>query len=265
MVAAAFDGSLADEGSARRHDEVGFVAQEGTEVVGFAHVAIGRPRHDDSVDAGLVRFLWYRPGRRQVGSALAETAESYVRDQGAAQVVAFYQDHRYPFYHLHAAHLSDRLGHVAALLGLRGYEKTAGEVFLDWRNFSVVAPGQDAFDLRYTVEYPQGEGRRPGVVVRAWQGDREAGVCVNECVGDYVPARGAHDWLFTEWLGIEDEFQGRGLGRLLLQRALAAGRELGYRHASISTDWRNYRAFVFYSNFGYHVADWTYAYARAVS
>jgi GNAT superfamily N-acetyltransferase len=64
---------------------------------------------------------------------------------------------------------------------------------------------------------------------------------------------------------VEEAFQGRGLGRSLLQRALAAGREVGYRHACISTDWRNYRAFVFYSNYGYQVADWTYIYARSLA
>jgi len=33
---------------------------------------------------------------------------------------------------------------------------------------------------------------------------------------------------------------------------------LGFRHAAISTALHNHRAFLFYSNFGYHVADWTY-------
>jgi ribosomal protein S18 acetylase RimI-like enzyme len=64
---------------------------------------------------------------------------------------------------------------------------------------------------------------------------------------------------------VEEDFQGQGLGRSLMRRTLAAGREVGYRHASISTDWRNFRAFMFYSNFGYHVADWTYSYARTVT
>ena len=264
-LAAALDGSLPDLGSAYRHDEAVIVAQEGADVVGFAHTAVGSVRRDDTAEVGLLRFLWYRPGRRAVGVALQDAAEEHLAAHGATRVVAFPQKHRYPFYHLKSANLTDRLGHVAALLGLRGYEKDGGEVYFDWRNFDVLAPGPDAFDVRYTVEHPQGDGRRPGVVVRAWEGDRQAGVCVNECVGDHAPAPGAQDWLFTTWLGVEDDYQGRGLGRSLLRRALAAGRDVGYRHACISTDRHNFRAFVFYSNFGYHVNDWTYSYARSLA
>jgi GNAT superfamily N-acetyltransferase len=264
-LAAALAGETDDHGRAYRRDEAVWVAQEGKDVVGFVHAAVGFPRRDDTVEAGLIRFLWQRPGQRAAGVALVEQAESYLTGLGTGRVVAFHPNHRYPFYHLHSAHLSDSLGHVAALLGLFGYEKVGGEVYLDWRDFAVTAPGPDAFDVRYTVEYPQGAGRRPGVTVRAWRGEEQAGVCVNECVGDYAPPRAAQDWLFTEWLGVENDYQGRGLGRSLLRRALAAAREVGYRHASISTDWRNFRAFTFYSNFGYRVRDWTYSYARTVA
>ena len=90
------------------------------------------------------------------------------------------------------------------------------------------------------------------------------GVC--ECVscGEFSHADGAQDWVFTEWLGVEAEFQGKGLGRYLLQRALQEMHGAGYRHAAISTHWRNYRAFLFYSNYGYRVVDWTYGLRREI-
>ena len=56
----------------------------------------------------------------------------------------------------------------------------------------------------------------------------------------------------------------QGLGRYLLQRALREMHGAGYRHAAISTHWRNYRAFLFYSNYGYRVVDWTYGLRREI-
>ena len=76
---------------------------------------------------------------------------------------------------------------------------------------------------------------------------------------EYTPEIQQHSAQFYNmWLGVNDEFQGRGLGRYLLQYALHEMHKIGYRHAVISTDWENYRAFLFYSNCGYRVVDWTY-------
>jgi GNAT superfamily N-acetyltransferase len=73
------------------------------------------------------------------------------------------------------------------------------------------------------------------------------------------------DWFFTDGLGVSDEVQGKGLGRYLLQKARQEMHRIGYRHAAISTDWMNFRAFLFYSNDGYHRVDWTYALRRTVN
>ena len=75
----------------------------------------------------------------------------------------------------------------------------------------------------------------------------------------------AQDWLHTVWLGIEEDFQGQGLGRYLLQYALQEMKEVGYKHAAISTAWDNHRAFLFYSNCGYRTVDWTYGFVKNLS
>jgi GNAT superfamily N-acetyltransferase len=64
------------------------------------------------------------------------------------------------------------------------------------------------------------------------------------------------------WLGIQEPYQGIGLGKHLLQRGLNEMRGVGYRHASISTAWDNYRAYVLYTHFGFKVVDWTYQYVQ---
>ena len=42
-------------------------------------------------------------------------------------------------------------------------------------------------------------------------------------------------------------------------------RERGYRHGAISTAFDNDRAFLFYTNHGFRVVDWTYEFARELS
>jgi ribosomal protein S18 acetylase RimI-like enzyme len=100
--------------------------------------------------------------------------------------------------------------------------------------------------------------------VHAHQGSNHVGICQCVSCGGYTAAPEAQDWCFTKWLGISDELQGRGLGRHLLQRALLELRGAGYQHAAISTARDNYRAALFYTNLGYRVIDWTYAYGRRV-
>ena len=65
--------------------------------------------------------------------------------------------------------------------------------------------------------------------------------------------------IFTD----EHQFQGRGVGQLLLGEALRRLREIGYRHSCISTGRANNRALLFYSNFGYETVEWTHSYTLA--
>ena len=88
----------------------------------------------------MIRFLWYRRGRRTVGQALLAAAEEHLRERGMAQAVAFQQDYRYRCYHFAHAYLSDHLDHVQALLAFNGYQRAAGEVFLDWPDYELVSP-----------------------------------------------------------------------------------------------------------------------------
>ena len=89
-------------------------------------------------------------------------------------------------------------------------------------------------------------------------------VCQCVSCGEFGDAPEAQDWCFTKWLGISEDVQGRGLGRHLLQRALLELRGAGYQHAAISTGCDNPRAALFYTNLGYRVIDWTYAYGRRI-
>jgi GNAT superfamily N-acetyltransferase len=69
-------------------------------------------------------------------------------------------------------------------------------------------------------------------------------------------------WCECDLLLIADEWQGRGLGKYLLAEGLRQMRARGARHAMVNTDWDNYRAALFYSNFGYSFCDRTFAFGK---
>jgi ribosomal protein S18 acetylase RimI-like enzyme len=246
----------------RLHSEAAFVARDQGSLLGFVNVAVERPKGEEEVERGVIRFLCYPRGERGLGQSLLGAAEEYLRERGIAEVLVHHQDYRYRFYHFEHAYLSDRLEHVQALLAFNGYEKCAGEVFLDWPDYDPPQPATVDFPTEIAVEWREGRGARPGVRVRALGEGRQLGECVCLSGGEWSDEADAQDWFHVVWLGIEDAVQGRGLGRHLLQRTLMELHGRGYRHACISTHWDNPRALLFYSNYGFHMVDWTYGFRR---
>ena len=243
-------------------DEVVFVAMADGQGIGFVDTTVGHPGGWGDGTQGVVRFLCYVPGRRAAGQALLEAAEAHLARKDLDRIQAFPQEHCYPFYHLHAAYLSDRLGHVEGLLGMGGYERVRGEVILDWPGFRPAVPPPPEASARTDVTFPEAGGELPGVEVRAWLDGDDVGECVCRSCGEYAPDAEAQRWVEVVGLGVEDNLRGRGWGRYLLLRALGEARETGYRNAAISTWWGNHRALLFYSNYGFRVADWTYGWGR---
>ena len=87
-------------------------------------------------------------------------------------------------------------------------------------------------------------------------------VCQDEdCQGTNAEAQ---DYGFVNWLGVTEGYQGGGLGKWLLLRTRNEMLERGYRHTAISTAVSNHRAFLFYSNYGYRVVDWTYGLSKSL-
>ncbi|MGB9595939.1 MAG: GNAT family N-acetyltransferase, partial [Candidatus Poribacteria bacterium] len=86
----------------------------------------------------------------------------------------------------------------------------------------------------------------------------QIGECVSVSVGEFCNNNNAQDWFFTQWLGVEQEEQGKGFGKYLLQRTFWEMKKIGYENAIISTNIKNYRAQLFYTNFGYKVVDTGY-------
>lgn len=244
--------------------ETAFVATTNGVIQAFIHVGISQIGDNREETVGVIRFMGYERGERRVGQAVLEKAEEYLKAFNVPRISAFPQDCRYRFYHFSHAYLSDALDQVQGLLGFNGYRRSEGEVFLDWENY-VVTPVPSSLPVTLSIDWKEGRGQHPNCTVLAHQDGEEVGICESICGGEFSSHPDAQDWFHTVWLGVEDDFQGQGLGRYLLQYALQEMKKVGYRHAAISTAWDNYRAFLFYSNCGYRTVDWTYEFVKNLS
>lgn len=260
---------------------------EHSECIGFVEVAVmacDLPPAEPPLAQGdgVIRFLALDRGHRRAGEALLDRAEAYLQGCGAGRVVAFSSSTTYPFYFLESAGLSSAQVHVSGLLGLRGYENTnedTNEAYLDWLDFdvsSLPAPPTPEQHISFRVDLDDaGPGRLPSATV--WAISDEDGSelgqceCVNACNWADNPQADSscQDWFFVTHMGVppiftdEHQFQGKGVGLLLLGEALRCMREIGYRHSCISTDRGNNRALLFYSNVGYETVEWTHSYTLA--
>lgn len=225
---------------------------------GFAHVAVRQDKHRRPGSRGALRFLAFSPEHYREGFELLRSAENWARENGAPRMGAFFQNDTYDFYHSPSACLSDRIGHIQAVLQMKGYSVKRGEVFLDADHFTASRPGELASQFSESIEQKATMCAHPSFSIRITEGDKSTGRCdvvSRESFGGYSAES---DTLFYQWVGVEDAYQRRGLGRYLVRRALEIGKESGYRHASISTALENHRAFVLYATEGFHVVDWTY-------
>ena len=75
----------------------------------------------DGAEFGALCYFWYRTGDREAGAALLAAAEAHLVALGAARCFAFVTELRPAF--CYTEYLSDRAGHVHALLQAAGYER----------------------------------------------------------------------------------------------------------------------------------------------
>ena len=246
-------------------EEAVLVALEDGQVVGFTHVGISAPpTHKWHIkgEPGVIRFLSYRPGERAVGAALLEAAERWLWEHERTKIVAGFSGYMYPFYPLPGGHISDRISHVPPLFGMAGYAVPESEVLFHWLDYQPPEVPRPDVEFELACEAKQTDQRGLAVTIRAMQGDRQVGECnMSSLRGDPWRPQFA-DWCVSGELLVAEAMQGRGLGKYLHARGLAEMRRDGCRHAMISTDWNNYRAYLFYTNFGYSFLDRTSGFGR---
>lgn len=244
-------------------EETAFVVLQNDSVQAFVHVGFFTDG-DDEDRVGVIQFLGYKRGERNAGQKILENAESYLKAHKVSQIIAFTKMYRYNFYGYDYTQLSDKLDHIHALFGINEYRRNHGQVFLEWKNF-IVEPAHTDLPVTLKVDWKEGSGKLPNCFIKAYIDNNEVGQCDNVSCGQYSSQPDLQDWFYTHWIGVEDDFQGQGIGKYLLQYTLHEMHKVGYRHASLSTDWDNNRALLFYSNLGYRAVDWTYTYEKVLS
>lgn len=244
--------------------ETAFVAVQDGNVKAFVHLGLPQDNENNNDKTAHIFFFGFNVNERQAGQSILKKAECYMQSKGVTKTYAYIRHYRYPCYHFAYAELSDTLGHVQALLGDNGYKQIHGQVFFDWENFKVT-PSPPKIPVTLSIEWYDGRGKLPNCNITAYNDGVEVGVCWSNSGGRYSSHPEAQDWVYTDWVGVEEVFQGQGIGKYLLQFSLQESYKIGYRHASLSTDWQNIRAFLLYSNCGYRVVDWTYGYSKKLN
>ena len=245
------------ESPRRLSNERVFVAMEKGEPAGFVHVA-DYCKEEEPVQ-GAIRFLLYRPGERATGQSLLDRAMECFPDRD--RVLAFHQNFRYDFYHRRYCYLTDRLGHIQALFQCNGFSKAGGEVCMDWDDFEV-EPCEAPVAVEVVSTTKEDGAPRLSMKNAAVLSGVEIAACRIGSCGRWSQAEEIQDRFLVDSLSVEEPYQGQGLGRWLLLKTMQDAKELGYKHAAISNAVANYRAFMFYTNYGFHVTDWTYGWEK---
>ena len=260
-----------DLGRLARHpvrEEVVLVAREGARIAGFVHAAVAAPATEQwhvAGEPGVVRFLAYRPGERAVGKALLEAAEAWLRGRGRAEIIAGHSAFMYPFYHLPFAHMSERMAHITALFGMAGYVPAESEVLFEWPEFDPPSVPRPGLDVEVRVERRDIDTLGPGVAVNALRKGREVAECLMVRLDSQKWRPELAGRCFCSSLHVDDAFQGKGLGKHLLSVGLGEMKRDGMRHALISTEWNNHRAYLFYANFGFRFLDRTFSFRKQLA
>jgi predicted GNAT family N-acyltransferase len=232
------------------------------EIIGLCHSIVEVKCSKESQTTGTVAFISYRRGRRDAGQLLVEASERYLRSQEVDIVQVFPGAYRYPFYHVETAYLSSKLDHVQALLGLNGYKSHRGLGFLERRNFVPSIPPRKKCYGEIVRETSVSKDERWHIRLRVVANGRTLGTCESGPLEFYGSLSPKGEWVFIRWIEVVEDLRGNKLGLYILERMLEEMGERGYRHAVIGVDQGNDRALSMYSNYGFQMSDWTYAFVK---
>jgi len=206
----------------------------------------------DRLSGGFIHFFTYQPGFRRIAQRVLEECEHVVARLGPRPIRAFC-GYSYTFYHVGTPCLSDRLGHVYALLKANGYGLWgAKQIFLGQEIPDLAEPTAPEADVEVTIDQSD-SGRLPGLAVRAVRDGVEIGICEAESAGRFCMHVAAQECSVIESIGVDPDWRRMGWGRYLLQRTLFELKKLGYRTAVVGTTDENVHALLLYTSMGFRV------------
>jgi ribosomal protein S18 acetylase RimI-like enzyme len=245
-----------DGASDRLERDATLVAVAGDRPVGWTRFGSGGPNarthswHTAGPGDGVVRALFAEEGWG-AERALAQRAVADLRSWGCERMWAFEDDLGPPFYNGGFGRLSVRLAPVLAALTAEGFAVHELEMQLE-ADLAAVPGGSPDPRLRASSSAtPGGEA----AVEIAMENGEWVGQCVWAPMSLHSRDPEASRYGYVWWLGIQEEFHGRGYGRWLLLHVLSAMREQGLDRVRLTTAASNTRAQTLYFSVGFRVVD----------
>ena len=223
---------------------------------------------------GLIRFVLALPTEDEACRLLIRAALEHLRRFSVMRICAMPYWYGAVFYNTGCGRLSGAwpwIGHALTREGFGVLEKYGTEVRMRkeirGRGSGMAAWGGGAGSGSGggLSEFPAGsELRRIPAFSRAgpdfehWYdlyiSGQKAGECHTLFGENYVRGRG-HQSLDVGYLEVKEQFQGRGLGRIMLREAMAAAYEAGATEATLTTDATNFAAMNLYRSEGFEPID----------
>lgn len=239
-------------------DSRAIIVVSGGQPAGYVHIVRGdfTDVYGNEQSGGVIIFYTYKPTHRAAGQLLLNEAEQYVQHVARDSIWAYQIVEGYPFFGL--GNLSDRAGHVSALLGANGYRPNEEWVVLGRETRMIKRPA--APTGRYEIAFSCNESSALVAELRL----REE--LIGECRA--YPRRAGmspEDSLYISDLVIyPEQLRGTGLGRYLLEEMLWRSQELGYRYSLVKALLDNHIAQLLYTSVGYRVCDVSRGYHKSL-
>ena len=248
------------------HHRIGrvLVVSTGGEPSGFARTGIYRSVADRWSFAkpgeGLLFGPFVRTAEVAAGEALLTACVAYLRSQGAGRCLAFdpVEAVGAPFYNGGWSGLSERLPHLATLLSQFGFRIRYREFCL-FKSSLADLPAPGAIPESLTLSHETRDRCRQSLKLYDC-GGRDRGSFAGAChYSSMYPRRGAHPDArsrgYIDGLAVPENYQGRGLGRLLLLHTLHRIRAMDCESVSLTTAADNLRAQNLYYSLGFRLVD----------
>ena len=251
-----------DESLASSKNESLLVATEGQKALGFAHLCIGLAELDGkNVECGILRCLAFPPERREIGESLLIASESRLRPFAGGTIDAFPLYNGYAFHNHKVGILSDKLSHVVDLLTASSYTPHDGHLTLT-KSLDSIDETVLPKEIDIAIEKTPGDGKLPDIRVRALHRGNRIGQCRSMSGFRYADQKHMQTLCYTRFLGVDEAFSRRGIGRHLLTRALQEMRSEGYDRTALNCRQANNRVLALYSDVGYLTLDSSSAYVK---
>ena len=247
-----------------QHSEV-LIAWEKENVLGF--VQYGQPHLGFGADGqtvldphiGNLRHLYFPAGRPEVGEALYAAAWQYLEE--FEQVYAFYHILGMSCNAYHGK-LSSRMPHVESLLLAKGFRIQHENIYyvLDSRIFDR-GPQKSLHLHPSDIDNPHGKHRFVAIIKDPVKGNVEVGTAETRDLR-FLTAGGTSEAVYLTWIGINEPYQGQGLGKLLIHSLADFFAEDGLVKMHSDTPRENTRAQGFYEKMGFIKKDVTRDYIK---